>query len=110
MHAKHPLALSCAIHFIAVQFGSHIAVVFVRAYRLLSHDFLQQGLRPHSAVLMGKNTLMKRCIRLYNERTGSDTWAPLLDALVGNVGLVFTKGDLSEASSTTLSPAQKNSS
>lgn len=47
---------------------------------------------------MGKNTLMKRCIRLYNERTGSDTWAPLLDALVGNVGLVFTKGDLSEAS------------
>lgn len=45
---------------------------------------------------MGKNTLMKRCIRLYNERTGSDTWAPLLDALVGNVGLIFTKGDLSE--------------
>lgn len=57
---------------------------------------IRRGLRPHSAVLMGKNTLMKRCIRLYNERTGSDTWAPLLDALVGNVGLVFTKGDLSE--------------
>ena len=48
---------------------------------------------------MGKNTLMKRCIRLYNERTGSDKWAPLLDALVGNVGLVFTKGDLSEVRS-----------
>jgi len=47
---------------------------------------------------MGKNTLMKRCIRLYNERTGSDLWAPLLDALVGNVGLVFTKGDLGEVS------------
>lgn len=55
-----------------------------------------QGLRAHSVILMGKNTLMKRCVRLYCERTGSDTWAPLLDALVGNVGVVFTKGDLSE--------------
>lgn len=53
-----------------------------------------QGLREHSVVLMGKNTMMKRCIRLYCERTGNDTWANLLDALVGNVGLVFTKGDL----------------
>ena len=44
---------------------------------------------------MGKNTMMKRCIRLYCERTGNDTWANLLEALVGNVGLVFTKGDLS---------------
>jgi large subunit ribosomal protein LP0 len=57
---------------------------------------IRRGLRPNSAILMGKNTLMKRCIRLYNERTGSDLWAPLLDALVGNVGLVFTKGDLGE--------------
>jgi large subunit ribosomal protein LP0 len=57
---------------------------------------IRRGLRPNSAILMGKNTLMKRCIRLYNERTGSDQWAPLLDALVGNVGLVFTKGDLCE--------------
>ena len=55
-----------------------------------------QGLRPNSAVLMGKNTMMKRCIRLYNERTGSEAWAPLLDALVGNVGLVFTKSELTE--------------
>ena len=45
---------------------------------------------------MGKNTLMKRCIRLYCERTGSEVWAPMLDALVGNVGIIFTKGDLSE--------------
>ena len=47
---------------------------------------------------MGKNTMMKRCIRLYNERTGSEAWAPLLDALVGNVGLVFTKAELTEVS------------
>ncbi|KAK9868526.1 hypothetical protein WJX84_006537 [Apatococcus fuscideae] len=56
---------------------------------------IRRGLREHSVVLMGKNTMMKRCIRLYCERTGNDTWANLLEALVGNVGLVFTKGDLS---------------
>ena len=43
---------------------------------------------------MGKNTMMKRCIRLYMDRTGANKWAPLLDALVGNVGVIFTKGDL----------------
>lgn len=44
---------------------------------------------------MGKNTMMKRSIRLYIEETGNDTWSPILDELVGNVGIVFTKGDLS---------------
>ena len=59
------------------------------------HLTVLQGLREHSVVLMGKNTMMKRCVRLYCERTGNDKWAPLLDALVGNVGLIFTKGELS---------------
>jgi large subunit ribosomal protein LP0 len=45
---------------------------------------------------MGKNTLMKRCIRIYCERTGNDQWLQLLDHMVGNVGLIFTKGDLNE--------------
>jgi hypothetical protein len=45
---------------------------------------------------MGKNTMMKRSIRLYCEETGNDQWAPLLDLLVGNVGLVFTKADLGQ--------------
>jgi large subunit ribosomal protein LP0 len=40
--------------------------------------------------------MMKRSIRLYCEETGNDQWAPILDQLVGNVGLVFTKGDLSQ--------------
>jgi large subunit ribosomal protein LP0 len=56
---------------------------------------IRSGLRAHSTVLMGKNTMMKRCVRLYCERGGDDKWAVLLDQLVGNVGLVFTQGDLS---------------
>jgi hypothetical protein len=45
---------------------------------------------------MGKNTMMKRSIRMYCEERGSETWAPIIEELVGNVGIVFTKGDLSQ--------------
>jgi len=57
---------------------------------------IRAALRPDSIILMGKNTMMKRSIRLYCEETGNDQWTPLLDQLVGNVGLVFTKADLSQ--------------
>lgn len=40
--------------------------------------------------------MIRRCLRLYAERTGNDHWLQLLDYLVGNVGIIFTKGDLSE--------------
>ena len=49
---------------------------------------------------MGKNTMMRRSIRLYCERTGNDQWLQLLDHMIGNVGLVFTQGDLTEVRST----------
>ena len=39
---------------------------------------------------MGKNTLMRRCIRLYVERTGEEKWNSLSEKLVGNVGIIFT--------------------
>ncbi len=45
---------------------------------------------------MGKNTMMKRSIRLYCERTGNEEWPGISESLVGNVGLIFTKGDLNE--------------
>jgi len=47
-------------------------------------------------VLMGKNTLTKRSIRAHAERTGETKWLGFLDLLVGNVGLVFTKGDFND--------------
>lgn len=57
---------------------------------------IRAGLRPDSLVLMGKNTLLKRTIRFYCERTGNTQHLALLPLLVGNVGLIFTKGDLKE--------------
>lgn len=57
---------------------------------------IRAGLRPDSLVLMGKNTMMKRSIRLYAEKSGNPAYQNLIPLLVGNVGLIFTKGDLKE--------------
>ena len=43
---------------------------------------IRQGLRPDSVVLMGKNTLLKRTIRIYAESTGNTEFLALLPLLV----------------------------
>lgn len=57
---------------------------------------IRRALRPKSVVLMGKNTMIKRSLRLYAEETGDDKWNPLLDLMVGNVGIIFTETELSD--------------
>ena len=59
---------------------------------------IRRGLRGDSIVLMGKNTMMKRSVRLHAEKTGNSAFLNLIPLLVGNVGLIFTKGDLKEVS------------
>ncbi|KAL6328286.1 hypothetical protein AAG906_034429 [Vitis piasezkii] len=59
---------------------------------------IRKGLRGDSVVLMGKNTMMKRSIRLHAEKTGNQAFLNLIPLLVGNVGLIFTRGDLKEVS------------
>ncbi|XWS07658.1 hypothetical protein CRYUN_Cryun41cG0008400 [Craigia yunnanensis] len=59
---------------------------------------IRQGLRGDSVVLMGKNTMMKRSIRMHAEKTGNQAFLNLIPLLQGNVGLIFTKGDLKEVS------------
>jgi large subunit ribosomal protein LP0 len=49
-------------------------------------------LRGRAVLLMGKNTMMRKIVR---ERAEKDpTFAPLVDCLRGNVGFLFTNGDL----------------
>ncbi|XP_022881258.1 60S acidic ribosomal protein P0-like [Olea europaea var. sylvestris] len=59
---------------------------------------IRKGLRGDSVVLMGKNTMMKRSVRIHAEKTGNTAILNLIPLLVGNVGLIFTKGDLKEVS------------
>ncbi|CAM8963602.1 unnamed protein product [Rhodiola kirilowii] len=61
-------------------------------------QMIRKGLRGDSLVLMGKNTMMKRSVRLHSEKTGNNDFLNLLPLLQGNVGLIFTKGDLKEVS------------
>jgi large subunit ribosomal protein LP0 len=57
---------------------------------------IRRGLRGDSIVLMGKNTLIRRCIKVHADKTGNKDFEELSKLLVGNVGLIFTKGDLKE--------------
>ncbi|KAM4093814.1 hypothetical protein ACB094_06G147300 [Castanea mollissima] len=57
-----------------------------------------KGLCGDSVVLMGKNTMMKMSIRIHADNTGNNAFLNLIPLLVGNVGLIFTKGDLKEVS------------
>ncbi|XBH83916.1 hypothetical protein VPH35_072218 [Triticum aestivum] len=50
----------------------------------------------NSVMLMGKNTLICRCIAAHAERSGNADVKALIPLLQGNVGLIFTKGDLKE--------------
>jgi large subunit ribosomal protein LP0 len=52
------------------------------------------ALRGHAIVLMGKNTMMRKAIRRHLENNAA--LEKLLPHIKGNVGLVFTKGDLTE--------------
>ncbi|KAJ3149349.1 ribosomal protein P0 (A0) (L10E) [Geranomyces michiganensis] len=53
---------------------------------------VRQALRGEAVVLMGKNTMVRRAIR--NLMPDNPNYEKLLNVLRGNVGFVFTKGDL----------------
>jgi len=53
---------------------------------------IRRALRGKAVLLMGKNTMIRRAIRVNMHR--NEEWANLLPLIFGNVGLVFTKLDL----------------
>ncbi|KOM46908.1 hypothetical protein LR48_Vigan07g061200 [Vigna angularis] len=59
---------------------------------------IRRGLHADSVVVMGKNTLMKRSIIMDAQKTGNKAFLNLVPLLVGNVALIFTKGDVREVS------------
>ncbi|KAL7489510.1 hypothetical protein ACHAW6_015128 [Cyclotella cf. meneghiniana] len=54
------------------------------------------ALRGRAEMLMGKNTMMRKCIREYVEENPGTPIAQLENCCRGNVGFVFTNGDLGE--------------
>lgn len=56
----------------------------------------RKALRGKAEILMGKNTMMRKCIREYCEANEASPAAQLEELCRGNVGFVFTNGDLGE--------------
>merc|ERR1712061_661197 len=61
-------------------------------------QFLRRAIREESIILMGKNTRIKRYVRAYldEHKEYTKTWDSVIDHLAGNVGIVFTKGELAK--------------
>jgi len=56
---------------------------------------IRMSLRGKAVVLMGKNTLMRKVINNYLKEHPGHGLANLIPAVVGNIGLIFTNGDIS---------------
>eukprot|EP01027_Heterolobosea_sp_BB2_P027061 GEZU01042254.1.p1 GENE.GEZU01042254.1~~GEZU01042254.1.p1 ORF type:complete len:351 (+),score=146.70 GEZU01042254.1:113-1054(+) len=54
-------------------------------------------LRGHAVVLMGKNTMMRKAIKLHTAASGNNKLEKLLPYIKGNMGFVFVKDDLHKA-------------
>lgn len=62
---------------------------------------IRQNLRGSSVVLMGKNTMVRRALR--NAVNENPAYESLLATCRGNIGFIFTKGDLKEIRTSILS-------
>jgi len=56
----------------------------------------RKTLRGKAEILMGKNTMMRKCLKEYVEENPESPVGKLIDCCRGNVGFVFTNGDLGE--------------
>lgn len=50
---------------------------------------IRQGLRGDSVILMGKNTMMKRSIRMHSVKTGNKAYLNLIPLLVVSLLIVY---------------------
>merc|ERR1711972_857938 len=72
----------------------------IKCDNLSSKQFqlIRRAIRDESVILMGKNTRIKRYVRAYldEHKEYTKTWDSVIDHLAGNVGIVFTKGELTK--------------
>jgi large subunit ribosomal protein LP0 len=56
----------------------------------------RKTLRGKAEILMGKNTMMRKCMKEYVDNNPGSPVEKLIECCRGNVGFVFTNGDLGE--------------
>lgn len=57
---------------------------------------IRMGLRGKAEVLMGKNTMIRKVLTSYVKKNPGHPYEDLLPRIRGNIGFVFTNGDLAE--------------
>jgi large subunit ribosomal protein LP0 len=84
-------------------FEAHSKILIVQADNIGAAHLskVRKGLRGTATILMGKNTMMRKAIRNNAER--APKWGSILPNIVGNIGLVFTNGDLAKVRDTLVS-------
>ena len=58
------------------------------------------ALRGKAELVFGKNTMIRRCIRNLCADGDHPEWLAICDVMVGNLGFMFTNGDLDELEAT----------
>lgn len=73
-------------------------IVIVNADNVGSRQMMdvRKQLRGKGVVLMGKNTMMRKAIKMFNTQTGSTKLDKIMPYVTGNIGFIFSNGDLSE--------------
>jgi len=70
-----------------------ILIVGVDNIRSKQMQNVRHKLRNRAELLMGKNTLMRKCLRDMAEARGEAIWSEMLDHVKGNIGFCFTDMD-----------------
>lgn len=75
---------------------THKTLVMVTCDNIGAHHMqkVRKSLRGQATLVMGKNTLMRKAIR--DSLDDHPEWEQLIPCIYGNVGFVFTNGDLDE--------------
>lgn len=74
------------------------SIIFVGADNVGSKQIqdVRMALRGEGTMLMGKNTTIRRIIQDYLDRKPSAPFGALLEHVVGNIGFIFTNGDVAK--------------
>lgn len=75
---------------------THTKIFLVKADNVGSNQLakIRFALRGTATVLMGKNTMMRKIISIYIKDHPGHPFEQLLAKVIGNVGFIFTNGDL----------------
>jgi len=78
--------------------GEYSTILIVGCDNVGSNQFqkIRMALRGKAIVLMGKNTLMRKVIANYIKDHPGHGLAVLMPIVVGNIGLIFTNGDIAQ--------------